>query len=115
MRSSWRGIRTINALANQVCVDRESRLHVTEHTNLEERIRFFAAYRLAQAVQRMRAWFHFKPLAQVRPRYVAVIPPQEDMEDLRELQWRAAVQRNFERRRRLSLLQGGRRDQRGGT
>jgi hypothetical protein len=44
---------------------------------------------------------------------MGVIPRQEDMEDLRELQWRAAVQRDIERRRGLRLLQGGREDQRG--
>jgi hypothetical protein len=103
----------MNALVNKVRAVREALLNVTEHTNLEHWIRVFFAYRLARNVQQLQSWFHAKPPVQERPRYVAVFSRQEDPEDLRELQWRAAVQRNIERRRALRLLHGGRRGQRG--
>jgi hypothetical protein len=63
-------------------------------------------------VQRLRTRLGVNPHVQVRLRYLGVLARQEDMEDLRELQWRAAVQRDIERQRGLRLLQDGREDQR---
>jgi hypothetical protein len=85
------------------------------NSNLEDRVRLFWAERLGRAAQRLRAWFHVKPRVWVRPRYLGVLARPEDLEKLIELQWRAAVQRDFERRRGLRLLQGGPEEPRGAT
>jgi hypothetical protein len=90
-------------------------MNLTEHTNLEDRMRFLWAYRLALAAQRLRTSLKVKPRVVVRPRYTGVLPRQVDMDHLTELQWRAAVERNFERQRGLRLLQGEAKGQRGGT